>query len=149
MFCPNCNNSLTITQGNTKSDGREIQLSNEILSVSSSTGSEKVPIIEKHIGKMNVAYMLCTNCGYAKAMEAGTLILSRISGKEEIKYVADQNKYKDMVNDPTLPITRKYVCPNKECESHKNHMKREAVWFKPNRHTYVTIYICRECKTMW
>ena len=149
MFCPNCNNSLTITQGGAKGEGKEVVLSNEILSVSTSSEPEKLPIVEKHIGKNNIAYMMCNNCGYAKSMEPGTLILSRMSGKEEIKYVADRNKYKDMVHDPTLPITRKYVCPNKECESHKNHEKREAMWFKPNRHTYVTIFICRSCETMW
>ena len=149
MFCPNCNNSLTITQGGTKGESNNVPLNDETQSISSSSESEKTPTIEKHIGKKNAAYMMCNNCGYAKSMEPGTLILSRISRKEEIKYISDHSKYKDMVDDPSLPITRKYICPNKDCESHKNHAKREAVWFRPNRHTYVTIFICRSCKTMW
>ena len=44
-----------------------------------------------------------------------------------------------------MPRTRRYVCINPECESHKDPTKREAVFFTMNN-TYKKRYVCVTCK---
>lgn len=153
FFCPNCNYSLSITeQSKIESQVPNENLSETPVAVSSSSQEQKkeeqknVP----NIGTLsNKAYFRCSNCGYLQEIEAGTLILSRASEKVTSDYIADQNKYRDMIYDMTLPHTRNYICPNKSCKSHNDHSLREAVWFKPSRYSYITINVCRACQTVW
>ena len=51
--------------------------------------------------------------------------------------------------DNTLPHTRDYICKNNDCKSHKNTSLRNAKWFRPIQHSYVTYYVCCECDTVW
>ena len=59
------------------------------------------------------------------------------------------SKYKNMIHDKTLPHTRDYVCKNKDCSSHKDPSKRDAVWFRPIATSYSTYYGCTACATIW
>lgn len=90
------------------------------------------------------AYFECDNCGFVKKIEPGTRIFTRASENIAQSYATDD--YKELVNSDILPVTRKYICPNSQCESHKDPTKREAVFFRLNK-TYKVRYICRSCKT--
>jgi Zn finger protein HypA/HybF involved in hydrogenase expression len=107
------------------------------------TAGQKTAIVS------NKAYFKCSNCGYAKEIEQGTLILSRVPERATSDYIVDKTAYKDMIYDETLPRTRDYTCPNKECKSHDDPALREAVWFKPYKNSYVIVTICRTCQTVW
>lgn len=97
---------------------------------------------------INKAFFECSNCGYMEEMPPGTMISSRTTAKVVTEF-HDHSRYRDMIHDQTLPSTRNYVCPNKDCRSHKEHDLREAVWFKANRGSYATVYVCKACQTVW
>lgn len=100
-------------------------------------------VIEKSEEEL-MAFFICNNCGYAKKIEPGTKIFSRTSEDISQNYaVAD---YKEMLNSKILPYTRKYICPNKKCESYNDPSKREAVFFRLNN-SYKVKYLCTTCGT--
>ncbi len=92
----------------------------------------------------NLAFFVCSNCGYSIKINEGTRIFSRTSDDVSQTYGTDD--YSDMLHSSILPRTRKYICPNKKCESHKNPIKREAVFFRKNN-SYEVVYICGACET--
>ena len=170
FFCPNCNNALSITQQDQigeqykPSEIQELSSSEnpEILALDNTSdanaiddstivisGGASSDAVAETGASSNKAFLKCSNCGYAREIESGTLILSRVSGKSTTDYLSDMNKYKDMVHDMTLPHTTGYVCPNDKCKSHTDDNAREAVFFKPNRHSYGIIFVCKSCETVW
>jgi len=94
----------------------------------------------------NIAFFVCNNCGYTKKINDGTLILSRTSDNITQFYKTDD--YDDMVYSDIIPRTRNYVCPNKQCETHKNIGKREAIFFRMNN-SFAIKYMCTFCKTLF
>jgi hypothetical protein len=139
FFCPNCDNLYVIVKDQSTGISSETPTT-----VSSDTETKDD---KKLSNKGNVIYK-CANCGFSQQIEPGTQILSRASDKIATEYL-DQTKYKDMIYDNTLPLTRKYICPNKTCESHTDNSKKEAAWFKPSLHSYGIKYICKTCKVVW
>jgi hypothetical protein len=94
------------------------------------------------IGDQEKAFFVCNNCGFLKKIDAQTLIFSRTS--ESISQSYNVQDFSDMLNSDILQTTRKYVCPNEKCESHKDPMKREAAFFRLNNTNKIK-YICRTC----
>jgi hypothetical protein len=87
-------------------------------------------------------YFICKNCGTTKKIKENTLIFSKVSSDISQSYVApdlSSMKYSDII-----PITKKYVCPNRKCVSHDNLEKREAKFFRLNN-SYRLKYICLAC----
>ena len=98
---------------------------------------DKKKIIENkphEVGDENLAFFVCSNCGYSIKIKEGTKIFSRTSDNLSQSYATGD--YSDMLNSNILPRTRKYVCQNDKCESHKNPVKREAVFFRKNNSKY-------------
>jgi hypothetical protein len=91
-------------------------------------------------------YFLCKNCGYFEQMKEGTIVASR--APTEIISYQDRTTYRDKIYDKTLPITRRYICPNKDCSSHKDLSKREAIFFRETG-TFKVVYVCKTCQTIW
>lgn len=90
----------------------------------------------------NVAYFVCKNCAFNKIIKDGTLIYSK---SENMSSITDM---KNRIHSSILPLTRKYLCPNKSCKTHKQVKLKEAVMVRvPN--SYEVKYICKECKTQW
>ena len=86
----------------------------------------------------------CTNCGYLKKIDAGTRVFSKSAKSVSQSYtVAD---YKSTVHSDILPRTRRYVCPNDKCVSHKDITKRKAVFMRRNNSNIVR-YVCTACDT--
>ena len=95
------------------------------------------------------AFRICKNCSYFERLVGRNLVLSRMSSEASISGIVDLSKYKYMIHDKTLPHTRDYICKNDKCESHKNHEKRNAVWFRPILNSYSTYYGCVTCGEIW
>ena len=94
----------------------------------------------------NIAYFQCTNCGYTTKIKPGTLIYSKTTGGKTSKSLT--YNVSDMIYDNTLPRTRKYICQNKKCISHKHPEKKEAIFFRTDN-TYEITYICTLCKEIF
>lgn len=109
---------------------------------------EKKKIIKEDIGKQSSekAYFICKNCGYMRPIEESTLIFSRVSSDIAQSYTTSD--FKDMAYSDILPRTRKYLCANDKCISHKDPIKREAVYFRLNN-SFKVKYICLACGTSY
>jgi len=87
-------------------------------------------------------YFICKNCGYKRKITKQTLIFTKASS--DILESYSGGNYNTMKYSSILPRTRKYKCPNANCESHDDSAKREAVFFRLNN-TYKVKYICTAC----
>ena len=103
----------------------------------------------ENIDDTKLAYQVCKNCLYNEKLTKRTLILSRMNLNTSASSNKSLSKYKNMIHDKTLPHTRDYVCKNKDCSSHKDPSKRDAVWFRPIATSYSTYYGCTACSTVW
>lgn len=103
--------------------------------------------LEKKIEKMNdnidTGYFICNNCKYYEKIKSGTMIFKKSSENVSKQYKVEN--YKVMKNSKILPITREYICPNKECPSHKNIKLKEAKFFRINN-SFKMKYICMACE---
>ena len=67
--------------------------------------------------------------------------------------VFDGAKEKDIIEnkleDLTLPRTKDYICPNNKCDSHKNFVEKEAIFYRPFKNSYNLKYVCGQCMTSW
>lgn len=91
----------------------------------------------------------CTNCGTINQLKPETYIYSLNLKKQQIIYNDELIELK--INDPTLPRTKDYICPNKKCNTNKKEFdqtKKEAVIYRAND-LYYTKYACTECKSSW
>ena len=107
--------------------------------------SSKDTLIKK-TDKQSQVVFICTNCGYSKKIEPKTKIFSRISTEVSKNY--STNEFKDMINSDILPRTRKYICPKKDCASHKDPSKREAVFMRRNN-SFRVVYMCTSCESIF
>ncbi|AYV81205.1 MAG: DNA-dependent RNA polymerase subunit Rpb9 [Harvfovirus sp.] len=149
-YCPTCKTTLIpVLQEQVEKSGDE-EVTPE--TVSNSSAGESAPKAgekkEVAMTTINKYVFRCSNCGYTQEMLPGVLLASRAPQKSSIDF-SDPNKFKDMIHDKTLPIDRKYICPNESCPSVNDYALREAVWFKPSRFSYGIVYICKACQTMW
>lgn len=93
------------------------------------------------------AYYHCVICSYTKPIESGMLVASR-TNYGDTKIYLNTDKLKNKVNNSILPYTRNYICINKNCISHTDHTKREAVMYRIGNSIQVW-YTCCECKNSW
>ena len=94
------------------------------------------------------AFLICKNCTYSEKIIKRMMVLSKMSSSRNSSY-DDFSKYKYMKYDNTLPHTRDYICKNKSCKSHTDTKLKDVKWFRPNRDSYITYYICCACETIW
>jgi RNase P subunit RPR2 len=108
---------------------------NDFLDISNSIESDTA---------QSTAQFFCKNCNYTQNIINKTLILSKKS--KFLSQSFDTSDYGNMVFSDILPITREYTCPNKECPSHTNPIKKKAKFFRKNN-SFVLKYICVSCNT--
>lgn len=102
--------------------------------------------IEQTVKNTNDIYYKCRNCGYFEKLPARTLISTIVSNNISGNYAisdASNMKYSEII-----PFTRKYLCPNEKCISHKDPSKKEAKFFR-NNNQYNIKYICLACDTQF
>jgi len=96
-------------------------------------------------------YFLCTNCLTTYFLEPGTIIDSINFEKSAI---ANDDDAKIRVNDPTLPRTKDFICPNSKCVTNTKSddtdvlVNKEAVFYRSGKE-YNIKYICCQCNTQW
>jgi hypothetical protein len=153
-FCPKCNNIMDIgksmpkitsidTPQTVSTDGTT-EIENKTKSKSKSQTQTKLDELDE----MQYAYLVCKNCSYFEQLQERTLVFSRMNDDMTTTQI-DLNRYKYITYDQTLPHTRDYTCNNSDCKTHKDHLLRDAVWFRPNPNSYATYYACCQCKTIW
>ena len=92
--------------------------------------------------KTNRIFFQCIDCTYYEEIKPKTLIYSESKKKK----VNNLKRYDYMVNNPILPRTKKYICPNNSCKSHVDDNAKEAVFMRDRGNV---IYICVFCKYNW
>lgn len=87
---------------------------------------------------------LCIKCGY-ESEYTESLIHKKVY-KGGVTQSANMNSFSRF--DVSLPRTSKKTCPNKECESHRDPSKQEAV-FIMDPVTLKMTYMCTCCGSEW
>lgn len=98
----------------------------------------------------NEDVFICMNCGKTEKIQPGTLIFTKNKNGFNKKTDKITNEFYDVdykIKNPVLLNTRNYICPNKECETHKHPELRRAVIERDNYQNYSMRYICSVCKT--
>jgi hypothetical protein len=106
---------------------------------------DKLLYIRKELDLAISAFYICNNCQYSKPIDQQTLITSRVNDDISNNYT-NTEKFKNMVYNKALPVTRNYICKNKDCTSHKKHDMREAVFYRNGMQVW---YTCKACKSYW
>ncbi len=99
--------------------------------------------VENVVNKEN--YFLCRTCGYFETIPDKMFIFSRGDEKKDDIYNFNFIQYK---NDPTLPVTKKYVCINDKCSTQKDPALKKAVFYR-QKGSYSVRYICTICDSFW
>ena len=92
----------------------------------------------------NNAFYICKKCKNFKEIPPGKIIYSKNYNSSTTAEIHD---YSFDAHDPSLPLTRNYICKNKKCITHKDDSKKEAALTRNNK--YQIIYICKACETFW
>lgn len=90
----------------------------------------------------------CTNCGYEYELKPKKVIYSL---NFESSYNFNDENIDLLLNNPILPRTKDYKCPNEECKTNSqtfNPIEKEAVIYKGNN-SYKPKYACTICKCNW
>jgi DNA-directed RNA polymerase subunit M/transcription elongation factor TFIIS len=142
FYCPNCNNIYNITKNPSLNI---IQQTSDSISITTSENKEEIKNIAP-IDNKNSVYFICNNCGNSEKIPNNTIIIKKTKEKNtKSDLIIDAE---DILNAPYLPITRNYVCPNKNCESHKEKSKREATFIRlPD--SFTIQYVCNACQISW
>jgi hypothetical protein len=94
------------------------------------------------------AFFICNNCNYHIKLISGTKIFT---AHIKEKRIDDESLLQLRANDNTLPRTKDFICPKKDCKSNKKEFEhiREAVFYRPFQDEYNLKYICCTCMTSW
>lgn len=155
FFCSECNNLYEISknplskaQSETPKDVSESSDESEKSEESEESEEEKDSyktenktggdVVEKKL------YFVCKSCGNSEEIEKNTMIIKRKNKFSE----EEEEVNTDIIYDSFYFCTRDYICINKNCASHKDYSKREAV-FKRVNDSMKLIYVCKECKAYW
>lgn len=131
---------------------KEIQKDEEYIKLD----KKKKSILNKKITELSVSsideslksFYICKNCGFSKEITNNTLITSKADLENTSDTHINTERFKNMIYSKILPHTRAYICPNKDCPSHKNNTLREAVFYRPTQ-SLQTWYTCIACKSYW
>lgn len=97
----------------------------------------------------NLAFYICQNCKYSEQIPDGEILYSKSFLDDTNTNTTNIHIDTNIINDPTLPITTNFTCPNKNCESHKNSNLREAVFYRHIPSSFEIRYICKACLFSW
>ena len=103
-------------------------------------------IDEKNPNKLDY---YCRNCGHEdKLLAHDNMCISKtFIKKNDQSFNHIINEYTKL--DPTLPRVNTILCPNKECETNTNKVKREIIYIRYDDTNMKYVYLCSECSTIW
>ena len=96
------------------------------------------------------AYYFCKICLYSKAIEPGSLIVSRINTGTSANYI-NPERLENRKHSKILPMTRNYICSNKKCPTNLtgvDKQPKEAVFFRVIG-SMQAWYTCKPCGNYW
>ena len=125
-YCKNCGNIYNITDNISEYNGNV-----------------------KEIGGEKKDYFICDNCATFEEIEPNTkLIIKQPKNKTHQTYNLYENpEFK--IHNSTLLKTRNYICPNKDCLTHKQPELRCANIEHTSYNSVIVKYMCEVCKTEW
>ena len=91
----------------------------------------------------------CRNCGHEDKLLAhdNMCITKTLVKKNDQSFNHIINEYTKL--DPTLPRVNTILCPNSECETNTNNVKREIIYIRYDDTNMKYVYLCSECSTIW
>jgi len=103
-------------------------------------------IDEKNPNKLDY---YCRNCGHEdKLLAHDNMCISKtFIKKNDQSFNHIINEYTKL--DPTLPRVNSILCPNPECETNTNKVKREIIYIRYDDTNMKYVYLCSECSTIW
>jgi len=91
------------------------------------------------------AYFVCNNCMNTHNIPHGFCIYTKNQEKtSSLHEYDDEDVYRNMVYQRTIPRTRNFKCTNLNCPSIKDNIPTEAVFFRKSG-TYEVIMVCCAC----
>jgi DNA-directed RNA polymerase subunit M/transcription elongation factor TFIIS len=103
-------------------------------------------IDEKNPNKLDY---YCRNCGHEdKLLAHDNMCISKtFIKKNDQSFNHIINEYTKL--DPTLPRINTILCPNPDCETNINKVKREIIYIRYDDTNMKYVYLCSECSTIW
>jgi len=91
----------------------------------------------------------CRNCGHEDKLLAheNMCISKTFIKKNDQSFNHIINEYTKL--DPTLPRVSTILCPNPECETNTNKIKREIIYIRYDDTNMKYVYLCSQCSTIW
>ena len=91
----------------------------------------------------------CRNCGHEDKLLAheNMCVSKTYIKKNDQSFNHIINEYTKL--DPTLPRVSTILCPNPECETNTNNVKREIIYIRYDDTNMKYVYLCSECSTIW
>ena len=91
----------------------------------------------------------CRNCGHEdKLLAHDNMCISKtFIKKNDQSFNHIINEYTKL--DPTLPRVNTILCPNSECQTNTNKVKREIIYIRYDDTNMKYVYLCSECSTIW
>ena len=129
FYCSKCNNIYDITD--------------EI-----SSKCDNVPNNDDNLVKK--PYFFCTNCNNYEEIKSGIPLIIK-GGVEQNIYIQHhtEQQVKNKKINNSLMRTKNYICPNKDCQSHKNPELKEAIIEHVTYNSFIVKYICCVCNHEW
>lgn len=93
----------------------------------------------------NKLHLRCKKCGFQKRNRK-SIIYTKTYNYVESTVDTVNNKY--IVHCSPLPRTNRKKCPNRECISHNDKSKNEAIFY-PDKNTRELNYVCCNCYSTW
>lgn len=84
----------------------------------------------------------CNQCKNVEDIASGTVIYE--NKRNRALKVANDDV---IINTPTLRRTKDFICPNKQCASHKDLKNKEAVFYRVSSSSFEIEYLCTQCRT--
>jgi len=100
-------------------------------------------LIKKN-SKPNTFCLRCDQCNETFVLKPGKLLSLKLRKNTNISNIINTS---EIITDLTLPRTKDFICPNKDCKVKPN--EKEAILYRPNPNEYITQYICVNCQTIF
>ena len=91
----------------------------------------------------------CRNCGHEDKLLAheNMCVSKTYIKKNDQSFNHIINEYTKL--DPTLPRVSTILCPNPDCETNTNKVKREIIYIRYDDTNMKYVYLCSTCDTVW
>lgn len=97
----------------------------------------------KKYSKLNTFCLKCTQCNEIFILTQRILLSTKLKKTSKKINLIDVS---EIITDYTLPRTKDFICPNKDCNP--DPILKEAVIYKPILNEHNTYYVCVTCQTI-